>query len=108
MTTELRLDGHRVLVTGSARGLGESFVRALVDAGAQNHARTEHRLNAYKTWDGARARTTAESRFCANIVEVHKVFAGAVADAETARAEADAAAAADAVAAAAAAAAAQQ
>jgi NAD(P)-dependent dehydrogenase (short-subunit alcohol dehydrogenase family) len=35
MTTELRLDGHRVLVTGSARGLGESFVRALVDAGAR-------------------------------------------------------------------------
>jgi NAD(P)-dependent dehydrogenase (short-subunit alcohol dehydrogenase family) len=35
MTTEWRLDGHRVLVTGSARGLGESFVRALVDAGAR-------------------------------------------------------------------------
>jgi NAD(P)-dependent dehydrogenase (short-subunit alcohol dehydrogenase family) len=35
MNQELRLDGHRVLVTGSARGLGESFVRALVDAGAR-------------------------------------------------------------------------
>lgn len=35
MTQALRLDGHRVLVTGSARGLGESFVRALVDAGAR-------------------------------------------------------------------------
>jgi NAD(P)-dependent dehydrogenase (short-subunit alcohol dehydrogenase family) len=35
MTQQLRLDGHRVLVTGSARGLGESFVRALVDAGAR-------------------------------------------------------------------------
>ena len=32
---------------------------ALVDACAQNHARTEHRLNAYKTWDGERARTAA-------------------------------------------------
>ena len=28
------LQGHRVLVTGSARGLGEAFVRALHDAGA--------------------------------------------------------------------------
>jgi aspartyl-tRNA(Asn)/glutamyl-tRNA(Gln) amidotransferase subunit A len=32
---------------------------ALIDACAENHARTEHRLNAYKTWDGARARTAA-------------------------------------------------
>lgn len=47
-----------------------------------------------------RARTNAESRFCANIVEVHKVFAGAVTDAENARAEADEAAAAEAAAAA--------
>ena len=30
----LRLDGRRVLVTGGARGLGESFARALVAAGA--------------------------------------------------------------------------
>jgi len=29
------LSGHKVLVTGAARGLGESFVRALHDAGAQ-------------------------------------------------------------------------
>ena len=35
MRHEIQLNGHRVLVTGSARGLGESFVRALVDAGAQ-------------------------------------------------------------------------
>jgi len=28
------MDGRRVLVTGGARGLGEAFVRALVDAGA--------------------------------------------------------------------------
>ncbi|MFM8623606.1 MAG: SDR family oxidoreductase [Betaproteobacteria bacterium] len=35
MTSEIRLDGHKVLVTGSARGLGESFARALVEAGAQ-------------------------------------------------------------------------
>ncbi len=32
---------------------------ALVDTCAQHHARTEHRLNAYKTWDGVRARSTA-------------------------------------------------
>ncbi len=32
---EIRLDGRRVLVTGSARGLGEAFARALVGAGAQ-------------------------------------------------------------------------
>lgn len=31
---EIRLTGRKVLVTGSARGLGESFVRALVGAGA--------------------------------------------------------------------------
>lgn len=35
MHSELRLDGRRVLITGSARGLGESFARALVAAGAQ-------------------------------------------------------------------------
>ena len=35
MNPEIRLDGHRVLVTGSARGLGESFVRALRQAGAR-------------------------------------------------------------------------
>jgi len=29
------MSGHRVLVTGGARGLGETFVRALVDAGAR-------------------------------------------------------------------------
>ena len=34
---------------------------ALVEACTQNHARTEHRLNAYKTWDGARARNAAEA-----------------------------------------------
>jgi NAD(P)-dependent dehydrogenase (short-subunit alcohol dehydrogenase family) len=33
--TEIQLHGRRVLVTGSARGLGESFVRALVAAGAR-------------------------------------------------------------------------
>ncbi len=33
--TEIRLDGRRVLVTGAARGLGESFARALAGAGAQ-------------------------------------------------------------------------
>ena len=32
---EISLQGSKVLVTGSARGLGESFVRALVAAGAQ-------------------------------------------------------------------------
>lgn len=32
---QIRLDGRRVLVTGGARGLGESFARALVAAGAQ-------------------------------------------------------------------------
>lgn len=31
---ELRLDGRRILVTGAARGLGESFARALVASGA--------------------------------------------------------------------------
>ncbi len=35
MNTEIQLQGRRVLVTGSARGLGESFARALVDAGAR-------------------------------------------------------------------------
>lgn len=30
-----RMSGHRVLVTGGARGLGETFVRALVGAGAR-------------------------------------------------------------------------
>lgn len=35
MTTEIQLQGRRVLVTGSARGLGESFARALVSAGAR-------------------------------------------------------------------------
>ncbi len=33
--TEIRLEGRRVLVTGAARGLGESFARALVAAGAR-------------------------------------------------------------------------
>ena len=32
---DIRLDGRRVLVTGGARGLGESFARALVAAGAK-------------------------------------------------------------------------
>jgi NAD(P)-dependent dehydrogenase (short-subunit alcohol dehydrogenase family) len=32
--TEIQLQGHRVLVTGAARGLGESFARALIAAGA--------------------------------------------------------------------------
>ena len=32
---EIQLQGCRVLVTGAARGLGESFARALVRAGAQ-------------------------------------------------------------------------
>jgi NAD(P)-dependent dehydrogenase (short-subunit alcohol dehydrogenase family) len=32
---EICLDGRKVLVTGAARGLGESFARALVGAGAQ-------------------------------------------------------------------------
>lgn len=32
---EIQLQGRRVLVTGSARGLGEAFARALVAAGAQ-------------------------------------------------------------------------
>jgi NAD(P)-dependent dehydrogenase (short-subunit alcohol dehydrogenase family) len=31
---EIRLEGRKVLVTGAARGLGESFARALVGAGA--------------------------------------------------------------------------
>ena len=31
---EINLQGSKVLVTGSARGLGESFARALVAAGA--------------------------------------------------------------------------
>ena len=35
MQQEIRLEGRRVLVTGAARGLGESFARALVAAGAQ-------------------------------------------------------------------------
>lgn len=35
MNTEIQLNGRRVLVTGSARGLGESFARALVAAGAR-------------------------------------------------------------------------
>jgi NAD(P)-dependent dehydrogenase (short-subunit alcohol dehydrogenase family) len=35
MTQEILLTGRRVLVTGSARGLGESFARALVAAGAR-------------------------------------------------------------------------
>ena len=30
----IRLDGRRILVTGGARGLGEAFVRACLDAGA--------------------------------------------------------------------------
>ena len=33
--SSIRLDGRRILVTGGARGLGESFVRALVAAGAK-------------------------------------------------------------------------
>ena len=32
---EIQMQGRRVLVTGAARGLGESFARALVAAGAQ-------------------------------------------------------------------------
>lgn len=32
---EIQLQGRRVLVTGAARGLGEAFARALVDAGAR-------------------------------------------------------------------------
>jgi NAD(P)-dependent dehydrogenase (short-subunit alcohol dehydrogenase family) len=32
---EIRLEGRRVLVTGSARGLGEAFARALLAAGAK-------------------------------------------------------------------------
>jgi NAD(P)-dependent dehydrogenase (short-subunit alcohol dehydrogenase family) len=35
MNTEIQLQGRRVLVTGSARGLGESFARALAAAGAR-------------------------------------------------------------------------
>lgn len=35
MAQEIRLEGRRVLVTGGARGLGESFVRALLAAGAK-------------------------------------------------------------------------
>lgn len=35
MNSEIQLQGRRVLVTGSARGLGESFARALVAAGAR-------------------------------------------------------------------------
>lgn len=35
MDSEIQLKGRRVLVTGSARGLGESFARALVAAGAR-------------------------------------------------------------------------
>ena len=35
MSQEISLQGRRVLVTGSARGLGESFARALVAAGAR-------------------------------------------------------------------------
>lgn len=35
MEQEIRLEGRRVLVTGAARGLGESFARALVAAGAR-------------------------------------------------------------------------
>jgi len=34
-SAEVRLEGRRVLVTGAARGLGESFARALVGAGAR-------------------------------------------------------------------------
>ena len=34
-TDNIRLDGRRVLVTGGARGLGESFARALVAGGAK-------------------------------------------------------------------------
>jgi NAD(P)-dependent dehydrogenase (short-subunit alcohol dehydrogenase family) len=33
--SEISLPGHRVLVTGGARGLGEAFARALIAAGAQ-------------------------------------------------------------------------
>lgn len=35
MEQEIRLQGRRVLVTGAARGLGESFARALIAAGAR-------------------------------------------------------------------------
>ena len=34
-TAEISMEGRKVLVTGGARGLGESFARALVAAGAQ-------------------------------------------------------------------------
>ena len=34
-SSDMRLEGRRVLVTGGARGLGESFARALVAAGAR-------------------------------------------------------------------------
>jgi NAD(P)-dependent dehydrogenase (short-subunit alcohol dehydrogenase family) len=33
--SEITLHGRRILVTGGARGLGESFARALIDAGAR-------------------------------------------------------------------------
>jgi NAD(P)-dependent dehydrogenase (short-subunit alcohol dehydrogenase family) len=35
IASEIRLEGRRVLVTGSARGLGEDFARALVACGAR-------------------------------------------------------------------------
>lgn len=35
MTSEITLTDRRVLVTGAARGLGESFARALIGAGAR-------------------------------------------------------------------------
>lgn len=35
VSPEINLHGRRVLVTGAARGLGESFARALIAAGAQ-------------------------------------------------------------------------
>jgi len=35
MTQEIRLEGRKVLVTGAARGLGASFAKALVEAGAK-------------------------------------------------------------------------
>jgi NAD(P)-dependent dehydrogenase (short-subunit alcohol dehydrogenase family) len=35
MEPEIQLNGRRVLVTGGARGLGEAFARALIEAGAR-------------------------------------------------------------------------
>ena len=35
MTNSVSLAGKRILITGGARGLGRSFARAVVDAGAK-------------------------------------------------------------------------